>query len=79
VLDYYGVVADVLTYLARSDRYMSESEGSVSVSQPVALKWAAYYRSLSIGGAGGTPTITFGQTRRLDLIASVLDDTEFGV
>lgn len=79
VLDYYGVIADVWTYLARADRYMAESEGSVSVSQPVAMKWAAYYRSLSAGGLGGTPTITFGQTQRLDLITTALDGEEFGV
>lgn len=78
VLDNYGVVADVWTYLARSDRYMAESEGSVSVSQPVALKWAAYYRSLSVGGTGAGTSLTNGQTWRKDLI-SALDGDEFGV
>ena len=76
VLNLYGVVADSWAYLARADRYMSESEGSVSVSQPVALRMAAYYRSLS--GTGGV-TLVNGQTQRMDIIASPGDIDEFGV
>ena len=76
VLNLYGVVADSWAYLARADRYMSESEGSVSVSQPVALRMAAYYRALS--GAGGV-LIIVGQTQRMDIIASPDDLPEFGV
>ena len=76
VLNLYGVVADSWAYLARADRYMSESEGSVSVSQPLALRMAAYYRALS--GAGGV-LIIVGQTQRMDIIASPDDLPEFGV
>src|SRR5690348_10643305 len=76
VLNLYGVVADSWAYLARADRYMTESEGSVSVSQPVALRMAAYYRSLS--GTGGV-TLVNGQTQRMDIIASPGDIDEFGV
>jgi|SRR6478672_9925248 len=76
VLNLYGVVADSWAYLARADRYMSESEGSVSVSQPVPLRMAAYYRALS--GAGGV-LIIVGQTQRMDIIASPDDLPEFGV
>ena len=77
VLDTSGVIADVWTYLARADRYMAESEGSVSVSQPIALKMAAYWRGLSVAGGGGVG-LWMGQTERLDIL-SALNGLEFGV
>jgi hypothetical protein len=77
VLDTPGVIADVWTYIARSDRYMAESEGSVSQSQPTALKMAAVWRAQSMKGGGGV-SMGMTQTERLDLL-SLWNGLEFGV
>lgn len=78
VLDTAGVIADVWEWLARADRYLAESEGSVSVSQPVALKMAAYWRGLSAGGGSGGVGLNMTQTERLDILMA-LNGLEFGV
>jgi hypothetical protein len=74
-VDLNGTLADAWEYLARDEWYMSQSIGAVSVSQPIALRRAAYYRSKAVGGNAAA---TIGYMTRGDLWTTITE-VEHGI
>lgn len=72
-IDLNGVLYDAWVYIARQHGYMSEGVANLSVSQPVALRNAEFYRRLS-GKAGAI--VVVGSMSRADLL--VATDVEWG-
>lgn len=78
-LNLWGIYADAYTYIARDDRYMSETEGAVSVSQPTALKWAAYYRARADDIADGGFSVGVVTRKDVGYSYAQASDKEFGL
>ncbi len=75
LVDMNGVLADAWRYLSRDDLYMSQTEGNLAFSQPIAFRRAQYYLERSLKGG---IIVTVGLMERGDLWP-LLTDNEFGV
>ena len=63
-LDMNALIGECWEYIARKDKYMSETQGAVSASQPTSMRMANYYYQRS-GKAGSL--LTLGAVTRGDL------------
>jgi len=75
LVDLMGVLSDAWRYLSRDDLYMSQTEGNLAFSQPIAFRRAQYYLERSLKGGA---TITIGLMERGDLW-TLIPINEFGV